>query len=327
MAESVSNPDITQPDATVQPQHRALSALPPGYEIRFFSPEGKPVTDAPTSVVGSNCHTVILKSDSSEKLLRVGVHEPERLAASPFVTRRLPGGRIRHALVEVEGEAWVLKAYRRGGVVGSLNATRYWGAGRFLQELRVASTAHENGVATADILALILVPAGFGSLRAWMVSRYLSGVESLATYFGHSEENDLFSTAGRLVARMHRVGIDHADLHLGNIVASLEEGPPRAFILDWDRAVCRGEGNWKFENLLRLWRSVEKLRRRQQVAEPPSEAPPVRGGEIFQSHPALRAFLASYAEALPADPEEVEDYLKRRQLVLKLRTLLWPARN
>ena len=56
----------------------------------------------------------------------------------------IEGGRTRHALLETEGESWVLKAYRRGGAVGALNSARYWGPQRFLRELEVAWAAVED---------------------------------------------------------------------------------------------------------------------------------------------------------------------------------------
>lgn len=314
--------------------------LPLGYEARFIPLDSiapgrsREATSSATRVPSAGTswrrrlrrgRVVILKSDQRDKLLRAGIHDPDRIAAGPLVADWIEGGRTRHALIETEGESWVLKAYRRGGAVGTLNSARYWGVRRFLRELEVASTAQRMGVATAEVLALILEPAGFGSVRAWLVSRYLPGVRPLYEFFGDRREVSIFSAAGSLVERMHRAGIDHPDLHLGNIVGTLEGGAPRVFIIDWDRARCHRGDSWKpYGNLVRLWRWVEKGRRRV-----PVRSDRLRRGasrHVMRNAPSVRsfkAFVRGYFKGRPADLRQARDYFRRRALLFELRTLFW----
>jgi hypothetical protein len=225
----------------------------------------------------------------------------------------------------MDGESWVLKEYRRGGMVGRWNSSRYWRRGRFFEELRVADLAERSGISTAEVLALILERAGFGSVRAWLLTRFLPGVKPLYAFFGHPFESEVFHAAGEMVASMHRAGIDHPDLHLGNIVGSVDPDIARArivaHIVDWDRARLRAQGSWNpHGNLLRLWRSVEKGRRLGVFGQGRSEE---KGkGLSFSSRP-LRAFIRGYFDGDLGGLREARKYLSRRVRLFGMRTWFW----
>jgi 3-deoxy-D-manno-octulosonic acid kinase len=61
---------------------------------------------------------------------------------------------------------------------------------------------------------------------------------------------------GAAVARLHRQGVDHADLNAHNIL--LGEGGSVS-VIDFDRGCVREPGVWTARNLARLKRSLEKL--------------------------------------------------------------------
>jgi len=269
------------------------SGVPKGFEVYQLGPGER---------------TLVVKASSRDALLDAGVQDPRGLGSGPLVTRHLAGGRVRHALVSTKGEEWVLKAYRRGGLLGRWNSERYWGSSRFLDELVVAAHAERSGVATAEVLALIVERAGLGSVRAWLVTRYLHGAKPLGDYFGTPEQRAVFRAAGQVVRRMHLAGIDHHDLHLGNIMGSLEDGRAQAYIVDWDRARVLSDGAWSpYGNLSRLWRSVLKGRRKDELAE--------------LSRP-VRAFIRGYFDGSPADLRETRAYIRRQAIWMSLRRVL-----
>jgi 3-deoxy-D-manno-octulosonic acid kinase len=204
----------------------------------------------------------------------------------------------------------MLKVYRRGGVVGRWNSERYWGRRRFLEELRMAALAEDFGVSTAEVLALIMEPAGLGSVRAWLVARYLPGVRPLHEYFGDPVGGHIFYAAGKVVRRMHEAGIDHHDLHVGNIMVSSEADGAHAYIVDWDRARARAVDSWSpYANLIRLWRSVQK-------------------GRLMNSrflHESIRAFIRGYFGKRPDAFREARRYFRRRAVFLGMRRWFWRA--
>lgn len=287
-----------------------VAGVPPGFEVYQLDPDGQRCCCVSRWVHPSS-RTLVLKSSAKEMLLSAGIQDPLRVRAGPLVAGWLEGGRARHALVRVHGEAWVLKAYRRGGVVGRWNSERYWGAGRFFEELRIAALAERSGVATAEVLALIVEPAGLGSVRAWLVTRFLQDAKPLLAYFGAPAEHVIFRAAGKVVRQMHLANIDHHDLHLGNIMASFDGLLPVAHIVDWDRARLRARGEWNpFSNLSRLWRSVEKGRDR---------------ADLRVQSKAVLAFVRGYFEGYPAELKRARAHFRKRAVYLGLRKWFWRA--
>src|SRR2546425_305389 len=287
-------------EATPSPRLAAL--LPADFEI-FQYPGAR--------------RTVILRSQLRDRLIAADVQNPESLKRGPLFSGWIEGGRTRHALIRVEGESWVLKEYRRGGLVGRWNSSRYWRCGRFFEELRVSDLAERSGISTAGALALIIERAGLGSVRAWLLTRFLPGVRPLHAFFGDPFESDLFRAAGGNVASMHRARIDHPDLHLGNIVGSVDSEGVHAHIVDWDRARLRVPGSWNpSSNLLRLWRSVEKGRR---LGAFGTSASRKERSLSFSSRP-LRAFIRGYFDGNPGALREARKYLRRRARFFGMRT-------
>ena len=145
------------------PRPHSAICLPPGFEsLQFPRERGFPGE-----------RLVLLRSSSKQPLLEAGVSDPESMASGPLVAGWIEGGRTHHALVRAGAESWVLKEYRRGGLIGRWNASRYWRRGRFFEELHVAAAAQSAGVPTAEVLALVLEGAGLGSVRAWLLTRFL----------------------------------------------------------------------------------------------------------------------------------------------------------
>jgi len=284
--------------------------IPLGFEVIESPATGQGIFSSLGGLLGLRHRTIILKSYLRERLLEAGAQDPTRLGSSSLVAGWIEGGRTRHALIRTGGEAWMLKAYRRGGVLGRWNSTRYWGRARFLEELRMAALAEDFGVSTAEVLALIMEPAGLGSVRAWLVTRYLPGVRPLHEYFGDPVGGQIFYAAGKVVRRMHEAAIDHHDLHVGNIMGSADDDGSHAHIVDWDRARARAADSWSpYANLIRLWRSVEKGR--------------LRDSRFL--HRSLRAFIRGYFGGRPDALREARRYFRRRALFLGMRRWFWRA--
>jgi 3-deoxy-D-manno-octulosonic acid kinase len=309
LTRSPGDPDLESPSRVeAREVDDLVGGLPEGFEV--LPPEEGSRAER------RSCR-IILRSSAREVLIRAGIRNPDALLRGPSVVGWIRGGRTPHALLRVDGEQWVLKAYRRGGFFGRWNPGRYWGFHRFMAELEAAARAERFGIPTPEVLALVLERAGLGSLRAWLVTRFVPGVRPMAEYLGTSRASSFARSAGRVVAAMHAAGIDHADLHVGNIVCSAPGEEPHVFIVDWDRARVRSPGTWNpYKNLMRLWRSLCK---RQYL----SRAAP---GCATRSRPLLRpvaAFLEGYLEGDRTRREDLRRYFRRRMLSLGWHSLMW----
>lgn len=260
-------------------------------------------------------------------VLAAGLADPDRLLAEVTVQRWIPGGRVPHPVIRVGHEEWVIKSYRRGGLVARWNEELYFDTRRFFRELEVSALAARSGIPTADPVALVVKKARFGGVRAWMVTRLIADSISLRDSLAAGDLVSIrpcFRAAGEVVRRLHVAGIDHPDLNLGNILVTGAAGAPagsdpiKAFIVDWDRARTRDrECNFALRNLLRLHRSGRKLQ----------PDPGILG-------PSVRAFLRGYfggpARGLDdtglagaAGVRRLRQYYRRRKFLECLHRSVW----
>nr|MDQ3039697.1 3-deoxy-D-manno-octulosonic acid kinase [Pseudomonadota bacterium] len=86
----------------------------------------------------------------------------------------------------------------------------------------------------------------------------IDNVRSLAERTAVDGQDAPWEETGRLIARFHRVGLDHADLNAHNI---LFDSQGHGWLIDFDRSMLRIPATaWRERNLSRLQRSLLKLR-------------------------------------------------------------------
>lgn len=184
------------------------------------------------------------------------------------------------------GECWVVRHYRRGGAVARLLGDRYlrlakprpfaeYRMGRALEVLGVPTPRHvgaawyaagpfyRGDLVTVHVpdsrdLAAVLFPDRSlepGELRPHGVEdRRESGSLSL-------DPLAAMEATGSLLRRLHDEGVAHPDLNVKNVLlAGSEAAPPRALVLDLDRARIRRPLSTASRRrmLQRFWRSVRK---------------------------------------------------------------------
>jgi 3-deoxy-D-manno-octulosonic acid kinase len=94
--------------------------------------------------------------------------------------------------------------------------------------------------------------------RAAILLERIEGARSLAERAATSGHGAPWEETGRLIARFHRVGLDHADLNASNI---LFDTHGNGWVIDLDRSQLRIPATrWREGNLSRLRRSLMKLR-------------------------------------------------------------------
>lgn len=155
----------------------------------------------------------------------------------------------------------VLRFYLRGGLAARLSRDRHlWrGPGRIrsFDEFRLLRELRGRGLPVPQPVAAIYWRQG-NFYRAAILLDRLMAVEALATLAARDGADAPWAQAGRLIARCHRVGLDHADLNAHNL---LFDAQGRGWVIDLDRSQVRIPAtDWRERNLARLLRSLLKLR-------------------------------------------------------------------
>lgn len=166
-----------------------------------------------------------------------------------------------------DGDNVVLRPYFHGGSLSWLTGEVFftWPPRPF-RELLVTAQVSEKGIPTLDVLAAGVERSWGPFYRGWLLTREISGASDLWQAVRHSlyqrEDPTLLKAVAQAIRRMHRNGISHVDLHMKNILVRSEEGKPRIYLIDFDKAkMYPGEVPLSVArtNLNRLSRSVRKL--------------------------------------------------------------------
>ncbi|MFT4198199.1 MAG: 3-deoxy-D-manno-octulosonic acid kinase [Pseudoxanthomonas sp.] len=171
------------------------------------------------------------------------------------------GGRGGAWFVEGAFGPAVLRRYLRGGMAARVSRDRYLWHGaqatRSFAEFRLTRQLLARGLPVARPLAASYHREGLGYRAAILIER-LQDVRSLAELMQADGGDAPWDEAGRLIARFHREGLDHADLNATNI---LFDRNGRGWVIDFDRGRLRIPATaWREANLARLRRSLLKLR-------------------------------------------------------------------
>lgn len=188
---------------------------------------------------------------------------PDWLEPAHWGTRATPvagaGGRGAAWFVSGEFGEGVLRHYRRGGLAARLGRRRYLWLGesrvRSLAEFRLLAALRREQVPVPAPLLAGYWRQGLSYRAAILVER-IPGARPLADWLSPGTPGDPWAAAGGAIARMHRAGVDHADLNAHNL---LLDGQGHAWLIDFDRARRRAPGPWREANLARLARSLAKL--------------------------------------------------------------------
>jgi tRNA A-37 threonylcarbamoyl transferase component Bud32 len=179
------------------------------------------------------------------------------------------GELLRLSLGPMGDSCALVRHYQRGGVFGHVLRDVYLGKARFLQEVRVSEWARDQGIPTAEVLALRIEHKGLCLYRGDLVTREIEASEDLDEYLKSTRTRErgtrergkeIIRSVALLLQGMHRAGLYHADLNLKNILVQITEGGVNSYVIDLDRArVIKPLGSrMRVRNLLRLYRSLDK---------------------------------------------------------------------
>ncbi len=162
----------------------------------------------------------------------------------------------------------VLRHYLRGGFAARFSRNRHLWRGpeqvRSFDEFRLLRELLRRKLPVPVPIAAIYWREGL-FYRAGILLERLPGVRSLADRAATDGSAAPWEEAGRVIARIHRAGLDHADLNAHNL---LFEDSGHGWVIDVDRSRLRIPATaWRDANLDRLQRSLHKLRGARSVSD------------------------------------------------------------
>jgi 3-deoxy-D-manno-octulosonic acid kinase len=170
------------------------------------------------------------------------------------------GGRGTVAFVHEGGRRWVLRHYRRGGLVARLLGDLYLWTGadrtRAFREWRLLHDLHAAGLPVPAPVAARYERHG-PRYRADLITEELPTRLTLAQALERGPlDAATWRAVGACVGGLHRRGVHHADLNAHNLL--LAPGR-RVYVVDFDRGRVRARGAWEQAVLERLQRSLRKV--------------------------------------------------------------------
>ncbi len=190
-----------------------------------------------------------------------------------------------------DARAWVLRHYCRGGFIARFLVDRYLWTGedrvRAFAEWRLLERLWRRGVPVPRPIAARYRRRG-PFYRCDLITVRIEDARPLSERLNDGlAPPALWSALGAAIARLHREGVDHADLNAHNV---LVDGGGRISFIDFDRGRVRADGRWTMRNLRRLRRSLSKIGA-------------ARSAREFDAgwRELLRAYAAARAAAPPPD--------------------------
>ncbi|MDR9438272.1 MAG: 3-deoxy-D-manno-octulosonic acid kinase [Halomonas sp.] len=155
------------------------------------------------------------------------------------------------------GAQWVLRPYRRGGLIARLSDDRYLWTGlersRAFRECRLTAKLFDLGLPVPRPVAARVTRRGL-TYQATLITERIPGARALADLLQRDEAGSaLLAHVGATIRRFHDAGLDHVDLNARNL---LVDPQGEVWLIDLDRCRLRPQGSWQAGNLARLERSL-----------------------------------------------------------------------
>lgn len=183
------------------------------------------------------------------------------LRSAPVQGRMRSAGRGNTLCVSDGQRDFVLRHYRRGGLVARVTPDRYLWLGaertRAFAEWRLLARLRDMGLPVPRPAAARYRRRGI-CYTADLLTVQEPGITPLSTRIARAPaDEDFWRAIGSGLQRFHRAGVYHADLNAHNVQVDARD---RVFLLDFDRGAIRRPGGWEQQNIARLHRSLRKLK-------------------------------------------------------------------
>ena len=170
-----------------------------------------------------------------------------------------PEGRGSSYFVTYHAQQWVLRHYRRGGLMASFLRDQYLWNGleqtRPWREWKLLLLMHQQGLPVPKPIAAQVQRHGLLYRGDILIERIADAIPLSRYLQKESLQQSQWQAIGECIKRFHQQGIYHADLNAHNILLRDSE----VFLIDFDKGEQRDSGSWSQANLKRLLRSLTKL--------------------------------------------------------------------
>jgi hypothetical protein len=205
------------------------------------------------------CAEPVRQAMQRTSLYAFAAHHPAR--------RELRGRAAAYAVPLPDGTTRVVVRHsRHGGLLAPVTGDRFLAPTRAPHELATSLRLGSAGVATPEIVAYAVYPAGGPFRRTDIATREVEGGRDLVAVLGDArarrELPEVVDATARLLRTLTRAGARHPDLNAANVLLVKRDGAYRAHVLDVDRVTfgTAGDAAIATANLERLMRSLRKLR-------------------------------------------------------------------
>ncbi|NMH59811.1 3-deoxy-D-manno-octulosonic acid kinase [Alteromonas ponticola] len=170
-------------------------------------------------------------------------------------------GRGTTMFIKPLNDIWVLRHFRRGGMIGKFLKDQYLFTGlartRAFAEFNLLNTMKALALPVPTPIAAYVSRRGF-FYRADLLTRLIPNSEDLHSILcQRTLTPEEWQHVGATIARFHAAQIYHHDLNVRNIMLNNQQ---QAWLIDFDRCGKRTGHKWKQSNLNRLLRSLIKER-------------------------------------------------------------------
>lgn len=164
-----------------------------------------------------------------------------------------------------QDKRYVLREYRRGGLVGKFVENKYLfnnlKSTRAYQEFDVLKQLRKLKLPVPKPVAALITVRGL-NYRAKIITRLIKNADDLFHYLKQKPlSSEQWIQVGELIRRFHLVGLYHADLNIHNIMLQAKGD---FWLIDFDKARFIDVKDSRLEaNLERLLRSLRKEKQKQ----------------------------------------------------------------
>ena len=185
-------------------------------------------------------------------------------------------------------QEYVLRHYRRGGLIGKVLNDQYLYMGieqsRAWREFKLLQHMQSLGLNSPIPIAAKVKKTGL-YYQADIITVKIPDAQDLSQYLlSKPLTTNLWEKVGETIASFHNAHIYHHDLNIHNIMIDTNH---KVWLIDFDKCEIRKGQSWKTSNISRLKRSFEKEQNL---------------GNIHWKKTDWNALISAYSEALISDP-------------------------